>query len=498
MQNMKNLKVKKMNFNTGKEPYLYLNRQSSVVVEQGFDGGMRIELKNGDNKIVGELVVVEGNEVKPDEVGLSDRAFRRFNMPEGTEVEVLHIPALKSFAAVRSKMFGNPISKDEMFAIIQDIVDGFYSPSHIAAFCGVCEGGNMSDDEISYLTDAMVKTGQTIKWDYDIVVDKHCIGGVPGNRTTNVVIPIVAAFGLHIPKTSSRAITSPSGTADTMEVFCNVDVPLERMKEIVNKEYGCIVWGGSVNLSPSDDLIINTKKLLNIDSEGQMVASILSKKIAAGSTHILIVAPVGPTAKIRKEEDFQRLKKTFESIGKKLGIHVVVAHEDGIQPIGNGIGPALEAIDVLKVLKDEKDAPQDLKEISIELAGEILEFSPKVKKGEGAKLAREILESGKAYQKFEAIIKAQGDVREIPTAKITHDILAIKDGKVVEMDNKKISQTCRLLGAPESNVAGLYLYKHLNDPVKKGDKLFTMHTNSNGELEQALKFLADGDIIKIG
>ncbi len=493
---MMNLKIKKMNFNTGKEPYLYLNKQSPVVIDQGFDGGMRIELKSGDNKIVGELVIVEGNEVKPDEVGLSDRAFKRFNMPEGTEVEALHIPALKSFAAIRAKMFGNPIGKEEMFAIIQDIVNGYYSPSHIAAFCSVCEGKKMSDDEISYLTDAMVKTGQTIKWDYDIVVDKHCIGGIPGNRTTNVVIPIVAAYGLHIPKTSSRAITSPSGTADTMEVFCNVDVSMERMKEIVNQEYGCMVWGGSVNLSPSDDLIINTKKLLN--SEGQMVASILSKKIAAGSTHILIVAPVGPTAKVKTEEDFTRLKTTFESIGKKLGVHVVVAHEDGIQPVGNGIGPVLEAQDLLKLFKNEADAPQDLKEISLDLAGQIIEFDPKVKKGEGYKIAKEILESGKAYEKFKAIVKAQGDVKEIPTAKITHDILATKDGKVVEMDNKKISQTCRLLGAPESAVAGVYLYKHLNDTVKKGDKLFTMYTNSNGNLEQALNFLADGDIIKIG
>ena len=491
------LKIKKINYNTGKEPFLFINRESPIISEQGFDGGMRIELKNDKSKVVGELVLVNDTNLKNDEVGLSDSAFKRLNLPEGTQVDVLHIPALKSFAAVRAKMFGHPISKDEMFAIIQDIVDGYYSPSHIAAFCGVCEGGNMNEDEISYLTDAMVKTGQTIKWDYDIVVDKHCIGGVPGNRTTNVVIPIIAAYGLHIPKTSSRAITSPSGTADTMEVFCNVDVPLDRMKEIVKQENGCIVWGGSVNLSPSDDLIINTKKLLNVDSEGQMIASILSKKIAAGSTHILIVMPVGPTAKIRKEEDFIRLKGVFESIGKKLGVHVLVVREEGIQPIGNGIGPALEAMDILKLFKNEPDAPQDLKEISLELAGYIIEFDPKVKKGDGYKIAKEILESGKAYNKFQAIIEAQGDVREIPVAKFTHDILATKDGKVVEMDNRKISQTCRLLGAPETKAAGIYFYKHLKDAVKKGEKLFTIHSNSKGELDQAIKFLADNEIVKV-
>ena len=491
------LKIKKINYNTGKEPFIFINKKSPIVDEQGFDGGIRVELKNSNVRLAGELVLIDGSDVKENEVGLSDSAFKKFSLIEGTEVEVLHIPALTSFNAVKAKMFGHPFKKDDMFAIIEDIVNGYYSPSHIAAFCSVCEGGNMNEDEISYLTDAMVKTGQTIKWDYDIVVDKHCIGGVPGNRTTNVVIPIIAEYGLHIPKTSSRAITSPSGTADTMEVFCNVNVSLDRMKEIVKEEKGCIVWGGSVNLSPSDDLIINTKKLLNIDSEGQMVASILSKKIAAGSTHILIVMPIGPTAKVRREEDFERLKKTFESIGKKLGVHVLVVKEDGNQPIGNGIGPALEAKDILKLFRNEPDAPKDLKEISLELAGLIIEFDPKVKKGEGYKIAKEILESGRAYKKFQAIIKAQGDVREIPTAKFTQDIFANKDGKVVEMDNKKISQTCRLLGTPESKVSGIYFYKHLNDEVKNGEKIFTLHTNSKGELEQALEFLKTNNLIKI-
>lgn len=491
------LKIKKINYDTGKECFVFINKKSPIILQQGFGGGMRIELKKDNSKVVGELILVENADIRDDEIGLSDIAFKRLNLPENTEVDILHIPTLKSFSAIRAKMFGKPLSKDEMFAIIQDIVDGYYSPSHIAAFCSVCEGGNMSDDEISYLTEAMIKTGQTIKWDYNIMVDKHCIGGVPGNRTTNVVIPIVAAYGLHIPKTSSRAITSPSGTADTMEVFCNVDVSLDRMKEIVKECNGCVVWGGSVNLSPSDDLIINSKKLLNIDSEGQMIASILSKKIAAGSTHILVVMPVGPTAKVRKEEDFLRLKKIFESVGKKLGVHVLVVREEGIQPIGNGIGPALEAADILKLFKNEPDAPQDLKEISLELAGYIIEFDPKVKKGEGYKIAKDILESGKAYNKFMEIINAQGDVKEIPVAKFTQDIFAKQDGKVVNMDNRKISQTCRLLGAPEKKVAGIYFYKHINDTVKNGEKIFTLHANSQGELDQAIKFVNENDIMTI-
>lgn len=492
------LKVKKINFDNGKEAFLYINKKSPVVIEQGFDGGIRIEIKGEGKKVAGELVLMEDQTVlKNDEIGLSNVAFKRLKLEEGKEIEVFRIGVLKSFAPVRAKMFGHPIGEADMKAIIQDIVDGYYSPSHIAAFCGVCEGGHMNLDEIYYLTKAMIEVGKTIKWDFDIVVDKHCIGGIPANRTTNVVIPIVAAYGLHIPKTSSRAITSPSGTADTMEVMCSVNVSTERMKEIVKECNGCIVWGGAVDLSPADDLIINTKKLLNVDSEGQMIASILSKKVAAGSTHILIVIPVGPTAKVRSEEDFKRLKNTFETVGKKLGKHVVVAHEDGMQPVGNGIGPSLEAIDILKLFKNEADAPQDLKEVSLVLAGEIIEFDPKVKKGEGYKIAKEILESGKAYEKFMQIVKAQGDVREIETAKYTKDILADKDGKVVEIDNRKLAQTCRFAGTPETKVAGVYLYKHLNDSIKKGEKLFTIHADSQGAIDQAYDFATHEEIIKI-
>jgi thymidine phosphorylase len=495
---MEKLKLKKIGFDTGKESFLYINKESPVITKQGFESGSRVELKNSNDRIVGELVLLKNKDIlKNNEVGLSDIAFEKLGLNEGTEVEALHIPLLKSFAAVRAKMFGHPIGEADMKSIIQDIVNGYYSSSHIAAFCGVCEGGNMNENEIMYLVEAMVSAGKVIKWDYDIVVDKHCIGGIPGNRTTNVVIPIIAAYGLHIPKTSSRAITSPSGTADTMEVFCNVDVTTERMKEIVEKCNGCIIWGGAIDLSPADDLIINTKKLLNIDSEGQMVASILSKKIAAGSTHILIVIPVGPTAKVRNDEDFKRLKHTFESIGKKLGKHVVVAYEDGIQPVGNGVGPALEAKDILKLFKNEADAPQDLKEWSLKLAGEIIEFDKKIKKGDGYNIAKEILESGRAYNKFMEIIEAQGDVREIPVAKFTKDVFASKSGKVIEMDNRKIAQICRFAGTPESKVAGIYLYKHINDTVKDGEKLFTIHAGSQGAIEQAYNFAISEEIIKI-
>jgi thymidine phosphorylase len=494
---MVNFKIKKINFDTGREPEAYLKANSRLVIDEGLSGGLRIEFKKGNSKVVARVILTDSNLIKDDEVGFSSVAFNKLGLNEGEEVFVFRIPVLKSLNAIKEKMHGKEIDRESMHAIIKDIVDNYYATEHITAFCMACEGFNMTYNEILYLTEAMVAVGQKIKWDFDIVVDKHCIGGIPGNRTTNVVIPIVSAFGLHIPKTSSRAITSPSGTADTMEVLCNTTLSMDKMKEVVKKCNGCLVWGGSVNLSPADDFIINARKILNIDSEGQMVASVLSKKIAAGSTHALIVIPVGDTAKVKNEKDFQRLKKIFESIAKDLGLKAIVVREDGTQPIGNGIGPSLEAIDILKLFKNDPDAPQDLKEISLNLAGQIIEFSPNVKKGDGKKIEIEILESGKAYEKFMEIIKEQGDERKIPVAKITYDILAKNNGKVISINNRKISEICRLVGCPNIKSAGIFLYKHLNNDVKIGDKLYTIHTKSDGELNSVLKYINENDDIII-
>ena len=492
------LRTKHLKIDAGRNPIVFLNKYCPIVSKEGFEGMSRIKIFNEKKSVVAILNIVNSHIVMPEEIGLCDKAYKILDVENGDELQISHLEPITSFAHVRAKMFGHPFTENGMFEIIDDIVKGKYSDTHISSFSTACEGKNMNADETAYLTKAMVDTGDKISWGYDMIVDKHCIGGIPGNRTTAIVIPIVASFGMYIPKTSSRAITSPSGTADTMEVIAPVDLDLDEMKKVVNKENGCLVWGGSVSLSPSDDMIIKVKRDLDIDSEGQMIASIISKKIAAGSTHVLIDIPTGPTAKVRTQTDAERLKKQFETIGKKLGIHIKAIITDGIQPIGNGIGPSLEATDIIGVLKNEKNAPKDLKEKSIILAGMILEFSPKVKAGQGAKLAREILESGQAWNKFRAICDAQGGMRSIPYASHTYEVKAKKSGKVLAIDNRKLSKMAKLAGAPESPTGGVYLYKHLKDTVKKDEIILTIHSESVGELHMALDLMDKFEIIKIG
>jgi hypothetical protein len=252
----------------------------------------------------------------------------------------------------------------------------------------------------------MIEAGRRLDWQQAVrggpVVDKHCIGGIPGNRTSMLVVPIVTAHGMLCPKTSSRAITSPAGTADTMEVLAEVELPFERLKQIVRSTNGCLAWGGTAGLSPADDILISVERPLGIDSPGQMVASILSKKIAAGSTHLVLDIPVGPTAKVRSMPAAHRLRKLFEFVAGTLNLNLEVMITDGSQPVGNGIGPVLEARDVMRVLHNDPSAPADLREKSLRLAGRVIEFDPDVRGGEGWRIARDVLESGRALTQHKA------------------------------------------------------------------------------------------------
>jgi thymidine phosphorylase len=395
-------------------------------------------------------------------------------------------------------MYGKELDEKSYEAIINDIVREKYSNIFLASFIGACAGNNMTIKEICYLTKAMIASGTKLQWDTPVVMDKHCIGGLPGNRTTMIVVPIVTSLGITMPKTSSRAITSPAGTADVMEAVAPVTLDTRKIKEVVHREGGCIAWGGSVKLSPADDILIRVERALDIDSEGQMIASILSKKAAAGSTHVLIDIPVGPTAKIRTPESASRLSHQLYETARYIGINIKVLLTDGTQPVGNGIGPALEASDVLSVLRNEKNAPRDLRDRSLLIASEILEQSGRFRKEEAWRQSEKILTEGKAFEKFIAICNAQGGFREPARAAYTKDIHAGSSGTVTKIDTRRLARVAKLAGAPSCPSAGLYLHKHLNDLVNAGEAIITLHAESKGELEYALNYLeTQVDVVRI-
>lgn len=489
------LQLKHLGIDTYTESVIYMREDCDICKAEGFEAQARIEVTLDDRKIIATLNTITSDILHHNEASLSDHAWRLLGAKEGDFIHVSHPRPVESLSHIRSKIYGNALSEKEMFCIIKDAVNDRLSDIHISSFLTACAGIRLSTEEMIFLTRAMVETGDRLHWHMPLVVDKHCVGGLPGNRTSPIIVAIVAAFGLTMPKTSSRSITSPAGTADTMEVLAPVQLDLHKVREVVDKEGGCIVWGGSVALSPADDILIRVERALNLDGEGQLVASVLSKKIAGGSTHVVIDIPVGPTAKVRSKEMAEFLFKNLKQVGDVLGIQVKVVITDGTQPVGFGIGPALEARDVVKVLQCAKDAPQDLREHALLVAAEVLEFSPRVVKGNGYRIAAEILDNGKAWKKFQAICKAQGGMREIPIAPFTHAHVAETSGTVASIDNRRIALLAKLAGAPRDKAAGIDLHVKNGETVQKGQKLFTIHAEAPGELAYTLDYLKQGNEI---
>jgi thymidine phosphorylase len=274
-----------------------------------------------------------------------------------------------------------------------------------------------------------------------------------------------------------------------METLTRVDLTLSEMRKVVENEGGCFAWGGAMQLSPADDVIISVEKALDIDSEGQMIASVLSKKAAAGSTHVVIDIPVGATAKVRSEEDARNLSARFETVGQAIGLHVKTVITDGSQPVGMGIGPALEALDVLAVLKNDRYAPEDLKQRALSLAAHLLEMSGHCLEGEGLPIATQLLESGKAYEKFTAICRAQGSLKEPMRAQFRYDWMSDRAGQVEKIDNRLLARLAKLAGAPRSPGAGVHFYAPLGTVVNRRDLLLSVYADSGGELDYAKEFL---------
>jgi len=402
----------------------------------------------------------------------------------------------KSLAFIKNKMNGKRLNQKEISEIISDITQNSLSDAEIALFISAMYDEGMNMQETIYLINAILNSGQRLKWKGNFVADKHSIGGIPGNRTTPLVVAICAAGGLTMPKSSSRAITTAAGTADVIETIARVEFSMKELRKIVEKTGACLIWGGSLEIVPADEKIITIEKMLNIDPESQLLASIMSKKLALGAKYILIDIPYGKTAKVDRKKGLE-LKSKFEYLGKYFKKKLRVVLTKGDEPIGNGVGPVLEIFDILKILKRSENRALDLEKKSIFLSGQLFEMTGKSKKGEGEKLAKEILDSGKALKKFSEIIQVQGGtVDHLKPARFKRSILAKHDGKISEIDNKKINSLARIAGSPLDKAAGLYLYKHVDDKIKEGEKVVTIYSESRSRLRESVRFFHSQKPIK--
>jgi thymidine phosphorylase len=492
------LRPKRLGIETLNEAHVFLHRDSPISRAEGFSAHARVLISAKDHALVATLYHLTGDMLEIDEIGLSEQAWQQLKLCDGDTLQIGHAPPVDSLRYLRSKVYGHELAPHAFDAILEDIAHGEYSNIHLAAFITACAARPLKLQEIHSLTEAMIKVGDRLEWPTTPIADKHSIGGLPGNRTTPIVVSILAACGITIPKTSSRAITSPAGTADMMETLTNVTLDVKAMRRVVEREGGCIVWGGAVRLSPTDDILIRIERVLDLDAEGQLAASILSKKIAAGATHLVLDMPVGPTAKVRSREAAERLTQTLVGVAESFGLKTRVVLTEGLQPVGRGVGPALEARDVLAVLQNLPTAPQDLREHALLLAANLLELTGAALEGKGLALSASVLESGKAWSKFQRICEAQGGMYEPPVAAYREPVVARNAGIVDRIDNRRLAQIAKLAGAPEDKAAGLDVHVRIGERILEEQPLFTIHAQSRGELEYALEFSKGGpDIIGI-
>ena len=495
------MRLRRLPLFAGRAHCAYLPAKGEIV--NGFDylGPGRIEISGTTASIRSDVQVVDSPALLAgDEIGLSAEAFDELGLPEGSEVTIRRTPSPESRAALTRKIQGGELTEAQYHTLIRDIVEARYPDGEVAAFL-VAATQELSDDEVIALARVRSRFAQTITWPDRIVVDKHSMGGIPGSRITLIVVPIVAAHGAFLmPNTSSRAITSAAGTADAMEALARVELNPAELRACVEKARGCIAWNGRLNHSVVDDVMNAITRPLGIDSNRWSVASILSKKLTAGSTHVIVDLPYGPRAKLKSEAEAADLAQLFETVGAGLGLVVNAFPTDGSRPIGRGIGPALECRDVGWVLDNDPQAPADLVEKALFFASRILAWDPALGSvAAGRERAEELLRSGAARAAFERIIDAQGR-REPPVAPglLVHTVRSPKAGVVTEIDGWAVAGIARRAGAPFDKAAGIDLRRHVGDRVAVGDPLFAIHASASSDLDEAKAMAESCDCYVIG
>ncbi len=415
-----------------------------------------------------------------------------------------HTHKEKAIKSIQKKLLGKKLTYQEIYNLMDEISNNRLSDVLTTYFVAASFKEGFPIEELYYLTKAMVETGNRLHFK-GIVADKHSTGGLAGTRTTMIVVPIVATAGFKIPKLSSRAITSPAGTADVMEVLAKVNFPPEKVTKIVNEIGGCIVWNGTMGIAPADDILIRVEEPLSFESFDKIIISIMAKKVAVGTNHLVLDIPVGKTIKIRHFSDAEKIAEKFKILGKKFNIQTITDINEALEPAGSGVGPALEARDVLSVLKQRTGRPLKLESKALRLAGKLLNIcfeDAKIKKN-GEDEAREILTSGKALDKFREIIKAQGgsnkliDCETFPIKSYKKEIKAGRSGKIKEVNNYNLNTISRILGAPGDKYAGIYLLRKIDEKITKNEPALIIYSSDKYRITEAEETLKNFAIYKI-
>ncbi len=487
------LKADILGIESGGKPIVFLNKSDADEIGIRASGRITITFKK---KPVTSIVNTTTS-VKRGIIGVNEEVRQTLGIKQNSLVDVDIAPFPKSLQYIHNKLTGRRLGFDEISEIVRDVVQGNLNENEISAFVTALSMQGLDLDEATGLALSMVDTGKQLNLRKKMIVDKHSIGGVPGDKTTLLVVPIIASLGLTIPKVSSRAITSAGGTADRAEALMPVDLKISEMERVVRRSNGCIIWGGSLELAPADDIFVRSEYSLYIDP--LLLPSIMSKKKAVNTKHLVIDIPTGRGAKMQTVGESDFLAKELIEVGRRLGIHTQCVLTNGDKPIGYAIGPSLEAREALSVLMNRAVVP-DLTDKVCHIAGSILEMAGR---RNGYQLAREALRSGRAEAKMREIIGLQGGntkirIDDFAIGQEREKIMAGKTGHVLWMDNVALIELARAAGAPKDKGAGIFFNKKVGDKVRSGDVIYTVFSEKARKLSRALEIVKDSAPIGIG
>lgn len=490
-KNLFTARTKMMDIHEGESLVVLINEQDAW--HHGITSMDKISLIYDDKEFVFD-VDLSDTFVQRWEIGIFEEIKEKYGLKGGQLVTVSYTKnSSEALDALKKWLNGKRLNQKEIFAIMKDISNNRFSDILTTYFSAMGFFYPSKDEDLYRMAKAMAETGEMLKFP-GVVADKHCMGGVPGNETTMIMIPLLTSLGIKMPKTFSKAITTPAATGECVSVLMDISFSKKEIEDLVKKNNCCLVRGGWLDLAPADEKLIKVAYPLSMQSYSRTIVSIMAKKYAMGINHSLIDIPVGPTAKVPDMKTARWLKKKYEYVGKKLGMKVHVELTSALEPIGAGVGAVLQVREVLRVLQQHPKRPGDLEKKALYLASKIIELVGMAKGKDALKLAYGQLISGKAWAMMQKIISAQhGEPNvvseKLPLAKIQRDVIAEKSWKVKEIDMKIVNVTARTLGSPLDLQAGLYLHKKLGDTVKKGEVIYTMYANDESKIRLAKEFL---------
>lgn len=485
------LRSKRLDQETGDSLEVILN--SKDATEVGINHGDIISLSYGEVYLYVTAEITDSM-VNAGTVGLYEEVWTKHEIPSDETVVIDVIDRPKSIDYIKKKLLGEKLSEKELAEIMKDISLRKIREVEIAYFMASFFNPGFDDEEVLGMIKGMAYSGDilnfdTVQGEKIPVVDKHSIGGVAAKGVTPILVPTIAAFGLTIPNTSTRAITTPAGTSDILEVAMPVTIDNDDIMEVVKETGACMIWGGALKLAPADDVLIHVERGLHVQSYQKLLVSIIAKKIAMGISHILIDLPFGPGTKIEDPDDVELLEHSFKNLFSKVGITCETYPRRVVAPDGRGVGPMLEMRDILMVLEQHEDRPKDLEELAADMAGKLLEEVGYADPEKGKQMALDKIKSGETLKKFWEIADAQGAKQHITSADIKTgeyklELKATNSGRLEVINNKSVVRVARALGNPFIKEAGIYFNKGVGDIIREGDVLLTLYATSKERLEK--------------